>query len=85
MKYPQVRLAQYFPFLAIRTDLNSSRIRESVQVQTAQEHSGPEFQDPPSFFPGAVEKAISFQAETIVQLRTSREGRERNTANSASK
>jgi len=44
-KFPQVLLAQWLHFLAIRADLNSSGIHESVQVQTAQEHRGPEFQD----------------------------------------
>jgi hypothetical protein len=71
--FPKVHLAQYFHFLAIRTDLNSSGIHESVQVQTVQEHSGPEFQDScHQLFTGTVEKAVSFQVETIVQSRTSR-------------
>jgi hypothetical protein len=74
MKCPQVWL-NTAPFLAIRADLNSSGIRESVQMQTGKEHSGLSFRTlAPSFFT-AVEKAVSFQAEAIVQLRTSGAGR----------
>jgi hypothetical protein len=74
-KFPQVLLAQYFHFLAIRTDLNSSGNHKSVQVHTAQEHTVLSFKTlAPSFFTGTVEKAVSFQAETIVQIRTSRAG-----------
>jgi hypothetical protein len=80
-KFPQVLLAQYFHFLAIHTDLNSSGILESVEVQIAQEHCGPEFQvSCHKFLTVTVEKAVSWQAETSVQLRHQERVTESNTA-----
>jgi hypothetical protein len=83
MKHPQVRLAQYFPFLAIRTDLNGSRIRESVQVQTAQELRGPEFQD--LFSQARLKKPSPSRRRPSFDYAHQERVTERNTANSASK
>ena len=86
MKYPQVLLAQYFPSLAIRTDLDSSGIRESVQVQTAQKHSGPEFQDPchRAFSQARLKKPSPCKRRQSFNYVHQERVTERNTANSAS-